>query len=678
MTQFPYLAKPLELGFTTIKNRSVMGSMHTGLEELRGGWQRLAKFYQLRAAGGAGLIITGGISPNIAGKVHLFSSQLAYSWQIKHHKIITKAVHDAGGKIAMQILHAGRYGYSPFCVSPSKDKAPINKFKPWRLSTRGINKTIRDFANCAYLAKQAGYDGIEIMGSEGYLINQFLVSSTNNRTDKWGGSFDNRMQFPLEIIKHTRQMVGNDFIIVYRLSMLDLVPNGSNWDEIVQLAQAVEAAGVNIINTGIGWHEARIPTISTLVPRAAFSWVTAKLKPEVNIPLITTNRINDPHVAESLLSTNKADLISMARPFLADPDIINKSLYGQHDEINTCIACNQACLDLVFVGKVASCLVNPKACYETEYKLPNSSPKNVAIIGAGPSGLAAATEAAKLGHMVTLFEMDTEIGGQFNLAKQIPGKEEFHNTIRYFNKLLQKYKIDLRLNTKATRNLLERFEVIIVATGITPRTPVIPGINHPSVLSYLDVLKHHKPVGNKVAIIGAGGIGFDTAEFLAHPHSVNTNVDLQNYDVKSFCDIWGIDEKAITPGGIKPNSPPTPSRKIYLMQRKASKVGKNLGKTTGWIHRSSLKQLQVDFINDINYTKIDNQGLHYIDNKTKQAHILEVDNIIICAGQNTNQSLLEEIKDLNTPIHLIGGCFEAKELDARAAIEQGTKLAYTL
>ncbi|CAG5081845.1 2,4-dienoyl-CoA reductase [Parvicella tangerina] len=667
------LFEPLDLGFTTLKNRVIMGSMHTGLEEMKGGYDRMAAFYGERAKGGVGLIVTGGIAPNTAGWVSPFASKLTNSRTAQKHKKVTKAVHDNGGKICLQILHTGRYGYHPFAVAPSRLKAPISPFKPWALSKRGIEKTIRDYARCAKLAQEAGYDGVEVMGSEGYLINQFIAAKTNKRTDEWGGSYENRIKFPLEIVRRIRKEVGSDFIIIFRLSMLDLVPGGSTWEEVVQLAKLLEKEGVNIINTGIGWHEARIPTIATMVPRAAFSWVTKKMMGEVNIPLVTTNRINDPKVAEEVLQEGCADMISMARPFLADAELMNKAEQGREDEINTCIGCNQACLDHIFKRKTASCLVNPRACHETELNyIKTDQPKKIAVVGAGPAGMTVATIAAERGHDVTLFDAAEEIGGQFNIAKQIPGKEEFYETLRYYKKQIEIHGVNLQLGKKVGVDDLAGFDEVVVATGIIPRKPGIEGIDHPKVLSYIEVLKEKKPVGKKVAIIGAGGIGFDTAEYLTHEGKS------PSLDVQKFLKEWGIDPTNEVRSGIEGiEAQPEPSpREVYLLQRKDTKVGAGLGKTTGWIHRVSLKNKKVKMINSVSYEKIDDQGLHVTIKGEPQ--ILDVDNVVICAGQLSKNELYQPLLDKGISTHLIGGAFQAGELDAKRAIEQGAKLAAVL
>jgi len=671
--KYPKLFEPLDLGFTTIKNRTLMGSMHTGLEEVKDGYSRIAAYYAERAKGGVGLIVTGGISPNTAGWVAPFASKLTNIKTADKHKEITQAVHDNGGKICMQILHTGRYGYHPFSVAPSAKKSPISPFKPWALSKRGIEKTIKHFARAAKLAKHANYDGVEVMGSEGYLINQFIAPKTNHRTDEWGGSYENRIKFPLEIVRRIRKEVGTDFIIIFRLSMIDLVENGSNWEEVVILAKELEKAGVTILNTGIGWHEARIPTIATMVPRGAFTWVTNKMKKEVNIPLVTTNRINMPSVAEGILANGDADMVSMARPFLADPELVNKAEQGREDEINTCIGCNQACLDHIFSRKIASCLVNPRACNETELNYTQTSnKKKIAVVGSGPAGMAASTTLASRGHEVTLFESTSEIGGQFNIAKQVPGKEEFYETIRYFGKQIEITGVDLQLNTKADIDKLKSFDEVILATGIKPRTPQIEGVNHPKVLSYIEVLKDKKEVGKKVAIIGAGGIGFDVAEYITHEGEATSQ------NLAAFLKEWGIDEKNEVRGGIEgitAQVAPSP-REVVLLQRKESKIGAGLGKTTGWIHRISLKNKAVKMLNGVQYDKIDDQGLHIT--RRGKSEIMDVDTIILCAGQLSNTDLLADLEKAGVNTHLIGGAERAGELDAKRAIEQGSRLGAKL
>ncbi|MEM1217805.1 MAG: NADPH-dependent 2,4-dienoyl-CoA reductase [Bacteroidota bacterium] len=670
---YPNLFEPLDLGFTTLRNRVIMGSMHTGLEEERNGFTKLAAYFAERARGEVGLIVTGGIAPNRAGWVAPFSGKLTTKREAKKHQEITNAVHAEGGKICMQILHTGRYGYHPFSVAPTSIKAPITPFKPWQLSASGIQRTIRDYTRCASLAQEAGYDGVEIMGSEGYLINQFIASKTNKRTDEWGGSYENRMRFPIEIVRGVREAVGPNFIIIYRLSMLDLVKGGSSWDEIVLLAKKIEEAGATIINTGIGWHEARIPTIATMVPRAGFAWVTKRIMGEVSIPLVTTNRINTPEVAEELLANGSANLISMARPFLADAFFMKKAKEGRADEINTCIACNQACLDHVFQKKAASCLVNPRACNETELNYtPTSSKKKVAVIGAGPAGLSAATVAAERGHQVDLFEARDEIGGQFNLAKVIPGKEEFHETVRYFRRQIELTGVNLLLNTKATEHQLKTagYDEIILATGVAPRIPKIVGIDHPKAVSYMDVLSGKVKVGKRVAIIGAGGIGFDVADFLVHGEKS------PSMDIAVFLKEWGVDPSYQINGGLTEPEPEAPAREVFLLQRSGGKLGARLGKTTGWIHRSTLRQKRVQMIGHVQYEKIDDAGLHIL--QKDKPMVLEVDHVVICAGQLSVNELEQPLQNVGVPIHLIGGAKLAAELDAKRAIEEGARLAASL
>lgn len=664
-TPFKALFQPLDLGFTQLKNRLLMGSMHTGLEEDKDNLNRLAQFYRERALGGVGLITTGGFAPDRAGRLAPFAAKLTNSKEQQKHELITQTVHDAGGKILLQALHAGRYGYHPFIVAPSGIKSPISPFKPWVMSKYRIKKTIQHFARCARLAQLAGYDGIEIMGSEGYLINQFIVSHTNQRTDEWGGSYENRIRFPLEIVRSVREAVGEKFIIVYRLSMLDLIADGSNWEEVVLLAKEIEQAGATIINTGIGWHEARIPTIGTMVPEAAFATITKHLKPEINIPVITSNRINTPEMANRLIESGVADMVSMARPFLADPQFAEKAKLGEPDAINICIACNQACLDRVFVNKTASCLVNPRACNEIELVYEEThDPKSIAVVGSGPAGLAFAAVAAERGHKVTLFEKGEQIGGQFNLAKRIPGKEEFQHTLNYFNYQLQKYKVSIHLRTEATVDLLADFDEVVLASGIKPRTPEIPGIEHPKVVSYLDVITGKHEIGPRVAIIGAGGIGFDVAEFLTTQSHISK---------EEFYDEWGIDVRGEYRGGIKtPVIPPSP-REVYLLQRKKEKMGNRLGKTTGWIHRLSLKHKKVKMISGVIYERIDDEGLHVRINDTPQ--VLAVDNVVICAGQLELAELQAPLKAAGKVVHLVGGAYKALELDARHAIDQACRLA---
>ncbi len=666
---YPHLFRPLDLGFTTLKNRVLMGSMHTGLEELPDGHKRMAAFYGERARGGVGLIVTGGIGPNEEGATHPSTFRLDTDEAVNNHKEVTDAVHIAGGKICMQILHTGRYAYSPKLVAPSAVQAPINPFKPKALEAEEIEKQIQDFITAATQAQRAGYDGVEIMGSEGYFLNQFIAKRTNHRDDEWGGEYENRIRLPIEVVRRVREAVGKHFIIIYRLSMLDLVEGGSTYDEVVQLGKEIEKAGATIINTGIGWHEARIPTIATKVPRAAFTWVTAKFREALSIPVITSNRINTPDVAEEVLSRGDADMVSMARPFLADPDFVRKAQQNKADEINTCIGCNQACLDHVFNGKMTSCLVNPRACHELEINVkPAETKKRVAVVGAGPAGLAAAVTSAQRGHDVVIYDASSEIGGQFNIAKQIPGKEEFYETLRYFQRQIELHKnITVKLNTYVDAAQLndEGFDEVMVATGIKPRTPAIEGIEHEKVLTYIDVLKEKKPVGNKVAIIGAGGIGFDTAEYLSH------GKETPSQDIPAFMKEWGIDMTFSARAGIegvKPQPEPSP-REIFLLQRKTTKVGAGLGKTTGWAHRVGLLAKGVTMIPGVSYDKIDDEGLHITVDGNSQ--VLPVDNIIICAGQEPMRDIVE---GLNMPYHLIGGADEALELDAKRAIDQGTRV----
>lgn len=672
MSLYPTLLTPLDLGFTQLKNRVLMGSMHTGLEEEKGGFDKLAAFYAERARGGVGLIVTGGIAPNLRGRLVPHGSQLSFPWQVAKHKKVTQAVHQEGGKIALQILHAGRYAYHPFSLAPSALKAPISPFKPRAMSERQIRGTIRDFASTAQLARAAGYDGVEVMGSEGYLINQFICERTNKRTDGWGGSNENRMRFPVEIVRAIRERVGTDFIIIFRLSMLDLVEQGSTLEEVVALGKALEQVGVTLINTGIGWHEARIPTIATSVPRGAFSWVTAELKKHLTVPLITTNRINTPEVAERILAGGEADMVSMARPFLADPEFVIKAAENRADEINTCIACNQACLDHVFKQKRASCLVNPRACFETELTFGRvPQPKKLAVVGAGPAGLAFACYAAERGHQVSLFDQASEIGGQFNFAKQIPGKEEFHETLRYFARRLEKCGVELYLGQRQSAESLlgGGFDEVILATGIRPRTPNIPGIEHPKVLNYIDVLRDHKPVGQKVAVIGAGGIGFDVAEYLVEKKADSGTDGHRDHWLKE----WGIDKQLGERGGLITPEIDAPERQIWLLQRKESKVGDGLGKTTGWIHRTVLKNRKVQMLSGVQYLSIDDEGLHIQIGEAKQC--LPVDQVIICAGQEPLKELQAGLQAAGKPVHIIGGADVAAELDAKRAIRQGAELA---
>ena len=673
---YPHLLAPLDLGFTTLRNRTLMGSMHTGLEEEKNGFERMAAFYAERARGGVGLIVTGGFSPNLAGRVYHFGSQLSFPWQVGKHRLVTEAVHAAGGKIALQILHTGRYGYHPLNVAPSSLRAPINRFKPRALTGWGIRKTIGDYARCARLAQKAGYDGVEIMGSEGYLINQFIAPQTNHRTDEWGGPFENRIRFAVDIVRATREKVGTNFIIIFRLSMLDLVEGGSTWDEVVQLAKAIEAAGATIINTGIGWHEARIPTIATMVPRAAFAWVTKRLKGEVKIPLITTNRINTPETAEEVLASGCADMVSMARPFLADAAFVNKAAAHRGDEINTCIACNQACLDHIFNGKLTSCLVNPRACHETELVIAKAAArKKIAVVGAGPAGMACATTAAERGHDVTLFEASDRIGGQFNIAKRIPGKEDFNETLRYFRRRIETTGVMLKLDHRVDANALRAggFDHVVLATGIVPRKPPIPGIESGKVASYLEIVEGRKTAGKSVAIIGAGGIGFDVGEFLTHAHDEGAKAKGES---ERFNDEWGIDPTYANRGGLKPPHSEASPRQVYLLQRKSSKVGDGLAKTTGWIRRTLLKKRGVEMISGVNYERIDDAGLHITVNG--EAKTLAVDTIVICAGQESQRELQAPLEAAGIPVSLIGGADVASELDAKRAIDQGTRLAASL
>lgn len=674
MSAYPHLLKPLDLGFTTLKNRVLMGSMHIGLEEAPQGYERMAAFYAERAKGDVGLIVTGGVSPNDDGVVFSHGTKLDTVEEAEKHKVITQAVHEAGGKIAMQILHTGRYSYQANNVAPSAIQAPINPIKPKALSSAEVQQTIDDFANCAKLAQYAGYDGVEIMGSEGYLINEFIAARTNHRDDEWGGSYENRIRFPIEIVKRTRALVGENFIIIYRLSMLDLVEGGSSIEEVIQLAREIEKAGATIINTGIGWHEARIPTIATKVPRAAFTWVTEKLKGEVSIPLVTSNRINTPEMAEHVLASGHADMVSMARPMLADAEFVLKASEGRSDEINTCIGCNQACLDHIFSMKIATCLVNPRACYETELIFKDAQvQKNIAVIGAGPAGLSFAVYAADRGHQVKIFEASHQIGGQFNIAKTVPGKEEFYETLRYFARQIElRPNIELILNHKATYEELSQanFDEIVVATGVTPRQLQFEGIDHPKVLSYLQVLKERVPVGQRVAIIGAGGIGFDTAEYLTHEGESGS------LNPEKFYEEWGIDTQYEHVGGLKQPKVETSEREIYLLQRKTAVVGAGLGKTTGWIHRAGLKNRQVKMLAGVQYDKVDDQGLHItIDG---QPSVLEVDHVVICAGQESFTAMYDQLKTEGKNVHLIGGAKEAGELDAKRAIRQGAELAAVL
>ena len=670
MTAYPLMLSPLDLGFTTLKNRVLMGSMHVGLEEAKNGFERMAAFYAERARGGVALRVTGGIAPNDRARPMPGGARMTTPEEAEKHKVVTQAVHAAGGKICMQILHFGRYAYHPELVAPSAIKAPINPFRPHALSSEEVEQTVEDFVRAAALAQSAGYDGVEIMGSEGYLINEFIAAHTNHRDDAWGGSYENRIRFPLEIVRRTRAKVGANFIVIFRLSMLDLVEGGSTLEEVVQLAQALEAAGVTILNTGIGWHEARIPTIATKVPRAAFAWVTQQLKGKVNIPLIATNRINTPEVAEQVLADGMADMVSMARPFLADPEFVNKAAAGQADQINTCIGCNQACLDHTFGGKITSCLVNPRACHETlMVETPAPVRERVAVVGAGPAGLAFATTAARRGLDVTLFDAASEIGGQFNIAKQIPGKEEFYETLRYFGKQIELTGVKLQLGHKVSADSLAQagFTQVVLATGVSPRMPEIDGINHPKVVGYLDVIRDRCPVGQTVALIGAGGIGFDVAEYLMHAG------ESPSLNKAKFFAEWGVDTSYSTAGGLQAAHIEKSPRKVYLLQRKAGKVGDGLGKTTGWIHRTSLKNRAVEMLNGVTYRRVDDAGLH-ITMGDKEITI-PADTVVICAGQEPQRELQDALVAAGCTVHLIGGAFKAAELDAKHAIKQGTELA---
>ncbi|MGW6860178.1 oxidoreductase [Streptomyces xanthophaeus] len=670
-SRYPHLLSPLDLGFTTLPNRVIMGSMHTGLEEHQGGFERLAAFYAERARGGAGLIVTGGIAPNDAGRPFEGGSRLTTKEEAAEHRVITEAVHAEGGKIAMQILHFGRYAYHKDLVAPSALQAPISPFVPNELTDIEVERTVEDFVRAARLAKLAGYDGVEIMGSEGYLINEFIAAATNRRTDRWGGAYENRVRFPLEIVRRTRAAVGEDFILIYRLSMLDLIPGGSTLDEVVHLAKEIEAAGATIINTGIGWHEARIPTIATSVPRGAYTWVTKRLMGAVSVPLVTSNRINTPEIAEELLADGRADLVSLARPFLADADFVAKAAAGRSETINTCIGCNQACLDHTFSGKITSCLVNPRACHETELVLsPTQLKKRVAVVGAGPAGLACAVSAAGRGHAVTLFEASGHIGGQLDIARRIPGKEEFEETIRYYGTQLVDSGVEVRLNTRADVETLQGYDEVVVATGVTPRIPAIDGVDHPSVVSYLDVLRDGAPVGERVAVVGAGGIGFDVAEYLTD------SGEGASQDPDVYFRHWGVDTEYAGPGGLTAPARPTPPRQVHLLQRKTTKVGGGLGTTTGWIHRAELKHRGVVSVAGATYDCIDDEGLHITVGGEQR--LVPADTVVLCTGQEPRRDLYEALLAAGIDAHLIGGADVAAELDAKRAIRQGTELAASL
>ena len=665
---YPHLLAPLDLGFTQLRNRVLMGSMHTGLEESRDGFKKLSAFYAARARGGVGLIVTGGFSPNFRGRLHPLSAEFSSARAARAHRTITDAVHGEGGKIALQLLHAGRYAMHPFAVSASAIKAPISKFTPSKMSTRQINKTIEAFARSSELAREAGYDGVELMGSEGYLINQFICKRSNHRYDEWGGSYENRIRFPIELVKAVRKRVGRDFIIIFRLSMLDLVEQGSTHEEVVQLAKELEAVGVTILNTGIGWHEARVPTIATQVPRAAFTWVTEKLKNEVNIPLVTCNRINTPQVAEDILSSQQADMVSMARPFLADPDFVVKAEQDRADDINTCIGCNQACLDHVFVGKRASCLVNPQACYETELVLtPTATKRRVAVVGAGPAGMASAAAAAERGFDVDLFEKNDYVGGQFNLAMQIPGKEEFKETIRYFSRRLEQTGVNVKLSHSVDADELKGYDEVIVATGVQPRHPSITGVGHEKVIDYQTLIRDKVQLGQKVAVLGAGGIGVDVSTMLTEP---------ENQDLDSWLQDWGVDKAIEHAGGLYPHEQYVSQRQVWLMQRKPGKVGKGPGRTTGWIHRKVLEKRGVELLSGVSYDKIDDQGLHII--VEGQPRLLDVDNIVLCTGQTSVEVLSDKLRAMNVNVHVIGGADVAGEVDAKRVIRQGIELVSKL
>ncbi|RXV66761.1 NADPH-dependent 2,4-dienoyl-CoA reductase [Roseovarius sp. A46] len=675
MTDYPHLLAPLDLGHVTLKNRVLMGSMHTGLEETRD-WNRVAEFYAARARGGVGLMVTGGMAPNREGGVFPGAAGLFTPEDIANHRIVTDRVHDAGGLIAMQILHAGRYAYGKECVAPSAIKSPISPFTPTELDEAGIEKQIADIVTAAERAREAGYDGVEIMGSEGYFLNQFLVTHTNKRTDRWGGSYENRMRLPLEVVRRVRAALGPDSILIYRLSMIDLVPEGSTHAEVVQLAQAVEDAGASILNTGIGWHEARVPTIATSVPRAGWAWVTQKLMGKVGIPVITSNRINTPEVAEGLLSEGVADMVSMARPFLADAEFVKKAAEGRSKTIAPCIACNQACLDHTFSGKLTSCLVNPRACHETELVIaPTEAPKRIAVVGAGPAGLSAAITAAGRGHGVTLFDRAGEIGGQLNMARVIPGKEEFHGLVDWFGVMVAEAGVEVKLGQDVRANDLAGFDEVIIATGVIPRDPGIPGQDGPNVVNYIDVLRGKAKVGKRVAVVGAGGIGFDVAEFLVHAGESPTE------NIALWREEWGVGDPADVRGGLAPQGPQPepPARAVTMLQRKAERPGKRLGKTTGWIHRAALRMKGVEMVSGVNYERIDGDGLHISFGEAREnPTLIEADTIVLCAGQLSERSLADALEARGVTVHVIGGADVAAELDAKRAIDQGTRLAAAL
>ncbi len=671
---YPHLLAPLDLGFTRLPNRVLMGSMHTGLEDRAADFPRLAAYFAERARGGAGLMVTGGFAPNVEGWLSPFGSRLATRGAARAHRVITDAVHAEGGRIALQILHGGRYGYHPFAVAPSRLRSPIHPFTPRELSAAGVERQVRAFARCGALAREAGYDGVEVMGSEGYLLNEFLAPRTNHRDDAWGGTPERRMRLPVEVVSRLREAVGKDFVLVFRISLLDLVPEGSTWEETVALARALEAAGVNILNTGIGWHEARVPTIATSVPRAAFTWVTRKLRGVVGIPVCTTNRINSPDVAERVLADGDADMVSMARPFLADPEIVRKAAEGRADEINTCIACNQACLDHVFQRKTCGCLVNPRACHETELTWgPAAVQRRIAVVGAGPAGLACATVLAERGHAVDLFEAAEEIGGQFNMARRIPGKEEFGETLRYFRRRIERTGVRLHLGRRvdAPAILAGRYDEVVLATGVVPRDPRIPGQDHPMVLSYVDVLARGRPVGPRVAVVGAGGIGFDVAEFLTHGEAAP--------DLASWMAEWGVADPETARGGLVAPRPPRPARKVILLQRKATRPGTGLGKTTGWIHRAALRARKVEMLAGVSYEGIDDRGIVVgVGREPRRTRLVEVDNVVLCTGQEPLRELEGPLRAAGVSVHRVGGADVAAELDAKRAIDQGTRLAARL